>query len=278
MLEGDEEAGLAESGDDGLQALLANVGDLLEGGGDAGGGAKGGRKGGEDPPPDESAGVGASAPHARRKSVRESLEAMNAPTELRQATALLLQSTLLDENTARLLTSNILDRPMEPGSLDHDGDGGEGHTDEDILDRKGSKRSPEDLDGREEAVVEKSPKGVPKGGDASASLGEPQPLESTSLLPASKVDEMSRPSIFTMHSKDEDMLDGEESNSRREEAIAAESLTRGDASAPPVATATSGEGETQPSGFSSLLPASKNDEMLRPSIFTMHSTSAEDRI
>ena len=33
---------------------------------------------------------------------------MNAPTELHEATALLLQSTLLDETTARLLTNERL--------------------------------------------------------------------------------------------------------------------------------------------------------------------------
>ena len=45
-----------------------------------------------------------------RNSIQQQLAAMNAPSELREATALLLQSTLLDEDTARLLTRDILDQ------------------------------------------------------------------------------------------------------------------------------------------------------------------------
>lgn len=48
-----------------------------------------------------------------RNSIQQQLAAMNAPSELREATALLLQSTLLDEDTARLLTKDILDQTIE---------------------------------------------------------------------------------------------------------------------------------------------------------------------
>merc|ERR1712032_16958 len=43
-----------------------------------------------------------------RQSIQASLVEMNAPQELKEATALLMQSSLLDETTARLLTSDIL--------------------------------------------------------------------------------------------------------------------------------------------------------------------------
>ena len=135
---------------------------------------------------------------------------MNAPTELREATALLLQSSLLDEDTARLLTSDILDQPMsmEGASLDKNDDAGEeDHNDEDTQSNDESKQPPENADDCEEDTGAESPT---KGNDASPSSGvantiigeeeTQEPSESTSLLTASsRNDEMLRPSIFTMH-------------------------------------------------------------------------------
>mmetsp|Transcript_18137 Transcript_18137/g.39204 ORF Transcript_18137/g.39204 Transcript_18137/m.39204 type:complete len:541 (-) Transcript_18137:332-1954(-) len=216
VLEEDEELGHTDSSnEDGLQSLLDNVGDLLDSSDDAISTTAGvGQK------ENDSATVGkdkknndAVTPRTRtyRKSIQESLEAMNAPTELRQATALLLQSSLLDEVTARLLTSDILDQPMEDGYLDeNDDEGEEGRIDEDIDEESQgydeSKQSPDDVDDCEEANAAEPPTA---GNDAATSSdvanttigkGEMQePSESALLLAASKNDEMLRPSIFTMH-------------------------------------------------------------------------------
>ncbi|KAL7539683.1 hypothetical protein ACHAXR_009488 [Thalassiosira sp. AJA248-18] len=189
VLEEDEELGQTDSNEDGLQSLLGNVEDLLESTGDADSiTADDGRR-------------EKLTPRTYRKSIQQSLESMDAPTELRQATALLLQSTLLDETTARLLTTDILDQPLEvgDGSLDEKDGEGEVHVDidEDAVGGEESKQSPEDVAGCEEADGVDCVDSL-TGHDAPASL---QPLESTLLLAASSNnDDMLRPSIFTMHS------------------------------------------------------------------------------
>lgn len=197
VLEEDEELGRTDSSDEGLHSLIDNVEDLLE-------------ESGADDSIKSTAGAGQrgndSSPGKRnlqpsrtyKKSIQESLEAMNAPTELRQATALLLQSSLLDENTARLLTSDILDQPFEKND-----DKGEGQCDE------GSPAPGETKQSAEDSCVEGSTVDGMEGDGAPASTADNETIlqeetglsESTSLLMASSTnDEMLRPSIFTMHS------------------------------------------------------------------------------
>lgn len=123
-------------------------------------------------------------PRAHRNSILESLNASNAPVELRQATALLLQSSLLDERTARLLTSDIMNQPVEGvGVPDGTGDEGEGHENIDTLGLQESEQSSEN-DGRGEETPDTNTLGL---------------SHSSSLLPATSADEILRPSIFTMN-------------------------------------------------------------------------------
>jgi hypothetical protein len=66
----------------------------------------------------------------RQSRVLASLKSLNAPSELREATALLLQSSLLDSVTASLLNSKIMDQPVNAESstdfIDLDDEGVEG--------------------------------------------------------------------------------------------------------------------------------------------------------
>lgn len=230
MLEEDEELGRTDSTDDGLQSLLDNVEDFLESnsGGDptkSSSVAKddGQREEIESAAPGNDKSINNFTPRSKnRKSIQESLEAMDAPTELRQATALLLQSTLLDEDTAWLLTSDILDLPIEDaggdGSLDNEnineGGGGEGHIDDEQIEGDGeeSKQTLEedDVAGEDQNVTETLTAGnndaltSSAAADTTTAEGEntQEPSESTSLLASSskEIDDMLRPSIFTMHS------------------------------------------------------------------------------
>ena len=52
----------------------------------------------------------------RQSRVMASLKSLNAPSELREATALLLQSSLLDSVTASLLNSKIMEQPVNAES------------------------------------------------------------------------------------------------------------------------------------------------------------------
>mmetsp|Transcript_16014 Transcript_16014/g.28881 ORF Transcript_16014/g.28881 Transcript_16014/m.28881 type:complete len:868 (-) Transcript_16014:109-2712(-) len=234
VLEEDEELGRTDS-NDGLQSLLENVEDLLESGGgdDVSSNSTTSKKRKNDTPPVPT------PPRTHENSIEQSLRDRNAPRELRQATALLLAGNLLDETTARLLTSDILDLPLEVGQstagVNNDDEGG-GRVEEDVGKEK-SQQSQEDTDGLEGGVA--STESL-EGGDAVASsdadapTADTQPSKSTSLLPASKIDEMLRPSIFTMHSMDED-LGGKETTQSSEglddcgETAGAESLKGDDA-------------------------------------------------
>ncbi|KAL7549821.1 hypothetical protein ACHAWF_013083 [Thalassiosira exigua] len=206
VLEEDEELGGSDS-NDGLRSLLVDVEGLLEGE-DVDGPSASRRR--ED---SSTAGADPGADHQQqptprtlyRKSVQESLRAMDAPRELRAATALLLQSTLLDEDTARLLTSDILEQPLEPEARGDDKGGGAERTGgEDASPYEvEQKLPPEDSDDRESAAEEEPLSNhEPSTGENATTSGETaEPSESTSLLMApSKNDDMLRPSIFTMHS------------------------------------------------------------------------------
>jgi hypothetical protein len=137
--------------------------------------------------------------------VLTSLRAMNAPFELRQATALLLQSSLLDEVTANLLTRNILDQPMDGGPPDDDGGGGGGAgdgRDQSQIDAFG----PESIDqshGLTESGITANnddAETIPPGNEDATSSSEVPYL----FAPPSVIEEMLRPSIFTMHSMSPD--------------------------------------------------------------------------
>ena len=186
VLEEDEELG-GSSGlnKDGLQSLLDNVEDLLDDAEDAAvqrERASTVRSNGKD------------IDTVTRRSVQKQLEELNAPRELQQATALLLQSTLLDEDTARLLTNDILDRPAENDNTEVK-EGGHG-TEDCIRSDEESAQSREDGSTAENHVITVE-------NDTTTAEGEEelQPSESTSLLSVSNEnDDMLRPSIFTMHS------------------------------------------------------------------------------
>jgi len=218
VLEEDEELGQSDS-THGLQSLLDNVEVFLES--DAASSVGEGENKESDPSPCKNV----SAPVTHKRNIHESLRDKNAPRELRQATALLLAGTLLDENTARLLTSDILDLPLEAGSLNV-GSEREGRTD---MNREGLKQASKVIGESGEAHGAESPKEEASKDDALSS-------EPTLLLPVSKIDKMLRPSIFTMHSKDEDESDREELKEPseglavHEEALATESLKSDDGS------------------------------------------------
>ena len=115
-------------------------------------------------------------------TIQASLEAMNAPAELKEPTALLMQSALLDEPTARLLVSDILEEPLDTplDSSDEARDGADGaNTESDSITGDchigvaDTTQEDEDEDG--------------------------PPSESSSLLTSSKNEDLLKPSIFTMH-------------------------------------------------------------------------------
>lgn len=107
VLEEDE-----EDNDDGLQSLLEN---FLESSSEHDTSSASAQRRVDRLPRDDSGGPNRAMPRTHRNDILESLDASNAPVELRHATALLLQSSLLDESTARLLTSDILNQPLEVG-------------------------------------------------------------------------------------------------------------------------------------------------------------------
>lgn len=113
VLEEDEEDELERSdsnNDDGLQSLLEN---FFENSSEHDSSSATAQRGVNRLPRDVSLGPKRATPRTDRNTILESLDATNAPVELRHATALLLQSFLLDESTARLLTSDILNQPLE---------------------------------------------------------------------------------------------------------------------------------------------------------------------
>jgi len=186
VLEEDEELGGSTGlNEDGLQSLLGNVEDLLDGAEDDASQrerASTVRNNDKD--------IGTVTP----RSVQKQLEELNAPRELQQATALLLQSTLLDEDTARLLTNDILDQPAENDNAEvKEG----GHGIDDCI------RSDEESAQSREGGSTAENHAINVANDTTTAEGEEalQPSESTSLLSvSSENDDMLRPSIFTMHS------------------------------------------------------------------------------
>ncbi len=183
--EDEEELKRTDSNDDGLQSLLENF--------------LGGERNTSSPfagrsvnrlARDNSEGPKRVTPRSQRNNILESLDASNAPVELRQATALLLQSSLLDEITARLLTSDILNQPLECGETieETNGKGEEHQTVEASLGFEDPNHSSASADDHRGSCEDTS------------SLGLPETHSTTSLRPATSADEILRPSIFTMHS------------------------------------------------------------------------------
>jgi hypothetical protein len=188
----DEEAlERADSNDDGLQSLIENF--LESSGGDQGTSSAIAKHRANRGVSDKSKGSNSIMPRAHRNNnILESLNASNAPVELRQATALLLQSSLLDESTARLLTSDILNQPLEGGgTVDNEttSDVGEVH--------QKVETTNSDLEDPQQHSLEND------GGsceEASTLTLSDSKHASTTLPPVTSVDEILRPSIFTMHS------------------------------------------------------------------------------
>lgn len=206
VLEEDEELGRTDSSEDGLQTLLHDVEGLLDDDDDPSSSPKAAAGKGNVQSVRKSSPT--STPRTDRKSVEETLQAMDAPKELRQATALLLQTSLVDETTARLLASDILDQPMEGGPSEDIGDQAEEKDNAAIEDEP--KESTEDVKTNDESIT-------PAGGNGSSSslnehvnttvstIGddetqqEPPASTTSGFSPSFKTNEMLRPSIFTMH-------------------------------------------------------------------------------
>ncbi len=146
----------------------------------------------------------------RPSKVLRSLKAMNAPSELRQATALLLQSSLLDEDTANLLTRDILDQHTEgafPDAIDDDeegdgeGDGEEEGKNEGQIDPVGLASLDQSQSLTESAITANNDAEViPPESENTTTFSEVSYL----FAPPNVIDEMLRPSIFTMHSMSPD--------------------------------------------------------------------------
>jgi hypothetical protein len=190
----DEEAlERAESNDDGLQSLIENF--LESSGGDQGTSSAIAKQRANRGVSDKSKGSNSIMPRAHRNNnILESLNASNAPVELRQATALLLQSSLLDESTARLLTSDILNQPLEGGgTVDNEttSDVGEVH--------QKVETTNSDLEDPQQHSLENDGGSCEEASTLTLGLSDSENA-STTLPPVTSVDEILRPSIFTMHS------------------------------------------------------------------------------
>ena len=186
VLEEDEELGGSTGlNEDGLQSLLDNVEDLLD---DDAEDAAAQRERASTVRNNDKV-IGTVMP----RSVQKQLEELNAPRELQQATALLLQSTLLDEDTARMLTNDILDQPAESDNAEVKE---EGHGIDDCI-----RRDEESAQSREVGSTAENHATIANDTTTAEGEEELQPSESTSLLSVStENDDMLRPSIFTMHS------------------------------------------------------------------------------
>lgn len=204
VLEQDEELGCSESSDDGLRSLLENDdGFVKSDNNETDANEKIDDKG-------RTSKISSTASLTPRKSIHESLKAMDAPWELRQATALLLQSSLLDESTARLLTSDILDQPMvnnetnkEPGRKER----GlvkmkeQETNEEESTQNPGESNAATACGATESSTEELGIQPQTTSTEITANDEEVPSSESSSLLPTPiKNEEMLRPSIFTMHS------------------------------------------------------------------------------
>ena len=197
VLEEDEELGDGESSDNGLDSLLQDVEGLLESREKSGNtSTKQQRK---------SSLSRRAAPSS--SGIFGSLREMNAPKELYDATALLLQSSLLDEATARLLAKDIMelsaaDEHSDPGSSN----GGEVPNealDQSVNDEEGVAEVANDQsnnvsDGSCENEQE-DPKQTDHDEERSLQTEERVPDETSALLQTTiQNEEMLKPSIFTM--------------------------------------------------------------------------------
>lgn len=178
VLEGDEELGDGESSDNGIDTLLDDVEGLIE--------RRDRAKSGSSTAYHRDAVIDQEKTPANR--VLGSLKNMDAPRELCDATALLLQSTLLDEDTAMLLTRDIMnlsvndDEPSASGTVETD------HLlpESNYYDEEGATQD-HDINMNEEIVDEAAP---------NESLDMPR----DGTIMTTENEEMLKPSIFTMHS------------------------------------------------------------------------------
>jgi hypothetical protein len=178
VLEGDEELGDGESSDNGIDTLLDDVEGLIE--------RRDRAKSGSSTAYHRDAVIDQEKTPANR--VLGSLKNMDAPRELCDATALLLQSTLLDEDTAMLLTRDIMnlsvndDEPSASGTVETD------HLlpESNYCDEEGATQD-DDINMNEEIVDEAAP---------NESLDMPR----DGTIMTTENEKMLKPSIFTMHS------------------------------------------------------------------------------
>lgn len=144
-----------------------------------------------------------------RKSLQEQLLALNAPSELRQATALLLQSTLLDELTARLLTSDILEQPIEEEGVSPEDDGDDTPGNEESVPTRGDDDNDENNTDAPESpllvAIPTSPPPPPPITEQYPATTDTAPLLSPT---PTENDDMLQPSIFTMHSASMNSMSG----------------------------------------------------------------------
>lgn len=177
VLEEDEELGDSDALDNGIDTLINDVDALLESRERSGRGLQN----------NEIMNLGAQARSGDR--VFGSLKKMDAPKELYDATALLLQSSLLDEDTAMLLARDIMELSGN----------GESST---LTDSVGAITKNADTEGATQEVSEIDV-GVPETllGTSHEANEVAEADETSAFLATSTVnEEMLKPSIFTMHS------------------------------------------------------------------------------
>jgi hypothetical protein len=179
VLEGDEELGDGESSDNGIDTLLDDVEGLIE--------RRDRAKSGSSTAYHRDAVIDQEKTPANR--VLGSLKNMDAPRELCDATALLLQSTLLDEDTAMLLTRDIMnlsvndDEPCASGTVETD------HLlpESNYCDEEGATQD-HYINMNESEIVDK------------AAPNESLDMPRDGTIMTTENEEMLKPSIFTMHS------------------------------------------------------------------------------
>ncbi len=123
------------------------------------------------------------------------------PSELRAARALLLESSLLDETTASLLTSDMLNHMSNEREADDDDDDSDHDLDESRID-DGHNIETNDEENQYHPVSDAHEDFDEQVEEREAHIA----TESSLLFPTSPSDQVLQPSIFTMHSKSvEDM-------------------------------------------------------------------------
>jgi hypothetical protein len=191
VLEEDEEIGDGESSENGLDSLLEDVEGLLAS---------------RTRDQHVLSSIREKSPRASSETVEvlhsggnglfRSLKEMNVPTELYDATALLLQSSLLDETTARLLTKDIMDLSAYDehiSSVDNNNDS----MATDVLNQSTEETA---IDNGSDENVKWNASLDDNGGEIDSG-GEDEATNEASALLSTPIqnEEILKPSIFTMH-------------------------------------------------------------------------------